>query len=149
MKRFAPLLFVVCLTIVACTKTRPTLPEAVTISGQILDTKGKPIANKLMVFFHPTDVNYTQEVKPTNAAKEEGKFDMKVRPGKYKVTLGIIPTMHGAGAPGNTGAPMSPSAEKGHTAAIYPNEYGNEVTTPWSVEVKPGTNAPFTLQIGK
>jgi hypothetical protein len=149
MKRFAPVLFVLSLIMVGCQKARPTLPEPVAISGTILDAKGKPIANKVMVFLHPTDVNYTQEVKPVNAAKDEGKFDMKVRPGNYKVTLGPIPTIHGSGAPGSSGAPVGPGPEKGAPAALYPTEYGNDSTTPWKIEVKPGTNNPYTLQIGK
>jgi hypothetical protein len=148
MKLLAPL-FLISVALVGCTKARPTLPEATTITGTILDAKGKPIANKVMVFLHPTDVNYTQEVKPVNAAKDEGKFEMKVRPGTYKVTLGPIPTIHGAGAPGSTGAPAGPGQEKGAPAGLYPAEYGNDSTTPWKIEVKPGTNDPFKLQIGK
>ena len=148
MKRIAPLLLMG-LLFVGCQKSRPTLPEPVAISGKLLDAKGKPIANKLVILFHPTDVNYTQEVKPTCPAKDEGKFDLKLRAGTYKVTVMVIPVIHG-GAPSAGGPTVGPSQEKGApAAALYPSEYGNEATTPWKIEVKPGTNEPYTLQIGK
>ena len=149
MKRFAPLLFLLCLTLPACQKSRPTLPEAVAISGKLLDAKGKPIANKIVIVFHATDVNYTQEIKPTTPAKDEGQFTMKLRPGSYKVTLANIPIISGGAAPGQVGPSAGPGQEKGHVAAVFPNEYGSEATTPWKIDVKPGTNDPFTLQIGK
>jgi hypothetical protein len=148
MKRFAPLLLIG-LLFLGCQKARPTLPEAVSVSGKLLDAKGKPIANKIVIVFHATDVNYTQDIKPTTPAKDEGLFTMKLRPGSYKVTLANIPIISG-GAPGAGGPAAGPAQEKGApAAALYPAEYGNEGTTPWKIEVKPGTNEPFTLQIGK
>lgn len=115
-----------------CTKKRPALPPPVDITGQVVYENGKPVAD-MIVSFHADDDVTAQGKVPNAPLDKEGKFAISgVTPGKYKVTLAVIPSH--AGQPANSNELIAPGKDDKKPA--LPRKYLNADTTPWKITVE-------------
>jgi hypothetical protein len=74
------------------TKPTPAVPM-VNVAGRVLDASGKPIAN-MMLTFNPEDAS-NQGKRPMALVDANGKFQTQCIPGKYSVTLNVLPHASG------------------------------------------------------
>lgn len=113
--------------------------ETVPVSGKVL-RNGKPLADA-SVRFQSAD----GKVSCSGTTDSSGTFvlstyaDKDGAPvGKYRVTVAV------SGVKEIEPGVLSPDID---TSKQLPSKYGNPEQTPFTAEVKPGTNAPFTFQV--
>lgn len=130
-----------CLLPIGCRK-KP-LPK-VAIAGVALNAQNKPL-DKLIIKFHPQDED--NKFSSLETAVNNGKFEGKLQPGRYKVTLAIIPIEVGPGAGGPGTPPQVPAASGKHGAAVggIPSQYLTEEKTPWDVTIPADGNQDMKL----
>lgn len=138
MLRLFPLVGVVIL--MGCSSQPPAPRDLVTVSGQMLDASGKPLAMKV-ISFNPQERDQKNNSSGTDA---QGKFTLKLVPGKYHVTLAEAPR---AAADGTAGGVTAPD-QAGKTGGI-PSKYRNPNETPWQITIPDAGQADLVLQIGK
>ncbi len=137
MLRFLP--FVGAIILIGCS-SQPASRNPVTVSGQMLDAGGKPLAMKV-VSFNPQERDQKNSSSGTDA---QGKFTLKLVPGKYHVTL-AEPSR--AAADGTAGGVTAPD-QAGKMGGV-PSKYRNPNETPWQITIPDGGQADLVLQIGK
>lgn len=114
------------LSLTGCGGDKPTLVE---VAGKVTH-KGKPVTGG-SVWFHPAEGSSYKGEKPSGQLQVDGTFNARtfpygggIPPGNYKVTLS--PDLAG-----RIGKP----------------QYGDAVTSPWSVEIPEGGLAGQEFQI--
>ena len=142
MARLIPLGFAVAIGLAGCGKP-PAARQPVTVSGQVLDLGGKPLALKV-VSFNPQEADQKNGASGTDA---QGQFTLQLVPGKYHVTLAEAARAGSGGVVGTEGGVAAP--EKGGRVAGIPNPYRNANETPWQITIPDGGKSDLKLQIGK
>ncbi len=138
MLRFLPLVGAIIL--MGCSKP-PATRNAVTVSGQMLDAGGKPLALKV-VSFNPQERDQKNNSSGTDA---QGKFTLKLVPGKYHVT--VAEAARAAAADGTAGGVTAP--DKAGKMGGIPIQYRNPNETPWHITIPDEGQVDLVLQIGK
>ena len=139
MLRFLPL--VCTIVLLGCGSKPPAPRNAVAVSGQMLDASGKPLAMKV-VSFNPQERDQKNNSTGTDT---QGKFTLKLVPGKYHVT--VAEAARAATADGTAGGVTGP--DKAGKMGGIPNQYRNPNETPWQITIPDEGQADLVLQIGK
>src|SRR5262245_61608164 len=105
MRTAALVAFLSLATVAGCAKSKLPPPPPVPISGKVVYADGKPVAN-MVIFLHPQDEPAAGE-RPNGALDKDGRYSLKVIPGRYKITLLPIPSQAGS-----AGASSLPSPQK-------------------------------------
>ena len=138
MLRFLP--FVGAIILIGCS-SQPASRNPVTVSGQMLDAGGKPLAMKV-VSFNPQERDQKNSSSGTDA---QGKFTLKLVPGKYHVT--VAEAARAATADGTAGGVTAP--DKAGKMGGIPIQYRNPNETPWHITIPDEGQGDLVLQIGK
>src|SRR5262249_36624132 len=116
----------------------------VEVGGTVLSADGKGM-DKFIVKFHPLD-DANKFNTLTCVTKDGGRFQGKVAPGSYKVTLAVVPQSTGphAGGPAGGGAAPAKDDAKG---GLIPASYTSPEKTPWEVTIPAEGNKELKLQV--
>jgi hypothetical protein len=118
-----------------CAKKQP--PKEEDVAGRAEKADGKPLS-KVLLRFHAQDEARTVSC-PT---KDDGTFECRCLPGRYKVTVLAIPTQSG-GSPG-TGGIAAPAT--GSLAGV-PSAYTSPTDTPLEVTIPEGGKKDIELKL--
>lgn len=133
------LLVTVTLPLAGCKKKPPT---PVAVKGRALDAAGKPLTDLLLVF-HPQDKENQSQVP--SAILKEGHFEVQCLPGRYRVTLGVIPV---AGqAPASSGVLVDPGKADNPKQDSIPAPYRNSTNSPWEITISENGKADLELRL--
>lgn len=120
---------------------KPPAPRGeVSVSGQVVDRGGKPLALKV-VGFHPREKDQRDGAAGTD---DKGRFTLKLVPGLYHVTL----AEPGRGPTGGADAGGVTAPDKGGKATGIPPAYRNANETPWKVTIPDGGQSDLKLLLG-
>ncbi len=123
--------------------SKPAKRAPVSVSGQVLDTAGKPLAMKV-VSFNPQEADQKDAATGTDA---QGKFSIQVVPGLYHVTLAEPGHAPNGGADGSAGGVTGPD-KLGKIQGV-PSIYRNANDTPWKPTIPANGQSDLILQIAK
>ena len=133
-----PLLVCVGLGLLAagCGKKPP--PEPVTLKGHLLKADGTPAPPMVLTLQPQEDVNKSS--MPSVATKEDGSFEVRCLPGRYKVTAAPIPRKgHGNPGPGGAEGPGAGTTPGAPSKASAPRS--------WEVEVPADGKSDLELKL--
>jgi hypothetical protein len=122
---------------------KKTLPTPVPVKGRVVDADGKPL-DRLILFFHPSDKENQVRIPPA-VAVNNGRFETKCLPGRYKVTLGVIPA--GGHNPMGGGALADPGKGDNPQLESIPLPYRKPDTSPWEVSIPASGKDDLELRV--
>jgi hypothetical protein len=136
-----------CLVPVAgCSKPPP--PAPVPVKGKVVFADGKPVKG-VVLSFHPDD-EATKSGRLPSAPLDDGSFSFECLPGRYKVTLTLIPKGPGgtgADGPGSVPPPPPQSGPPKDPKAPLLAPYASPTSTPLTIEVPPGGSSDLVLTV--